>query len=427
MHRCHKIRLVPTTAQRDYFARACGTARFSYNWALAEWKRMYEARKADPSLAAPSEITLRRQLNAVKAEQFPWMADVTKCAPQQAIKNLGAAMQHFFRRVKTKKKSGHGYGYPAFKRKGVRDSFRADNGPKDAASSAVEVVGRRIKLPRCGVVKMREEVRFPGRVLSATVSRQADGWYVALLVDTDQFLTSVADRGGVGVDLGVKSFAVLSSGEVVPALKPHRSAQSRLRRLSRSLSRKVKGSRNRAKAKAKLARLHLTIANVRKDALHKLTHHLATRYSHVAIEDLNVSGMLHNRHLARSIADSGFAEFRRQLEYKAEMTGTVVSVVDRFFPSSRTCSDCGELNRSLTLAQREWTCLGCGVVHDRDLNAAKNILAASCAVTACGAEGSGGTLRRAVKPSAMKQESSVSYFGHGLSNGLTFLQSERTL
>jgi putative transposase len=173
--RVHKIRLDPTAAQAVYFARACGTARFAYNWALAEWKRQYEVG------GKPNEGALRKQLNAIKAAEFPWMAEVTKCAPQTAIKNVGLAFEHFFRRVKLGQKPG----YPRFKRKGVRDSFRADNGPENVTSHAVQVVDKTVKLPRCGVVRMREALRLTGRVLSATVSRVADGWYVSLSVETE--------------------------------------------------------------------------------------------------------------------------------------------------------------------------------------------------------------------------------------------------
>lgn len=393
MHRVHKIKLDPTREQAIYFARACGVARFAFNWALAAWKEEYEAG------GKPNEAALRKRLNAVKAEQFPWMAEVTKTAPQNAIKNVGIAFQHFFRRVK----QGGKPGYPRFKRKGVHDSFRADNGPANATSNAVECVGRTIRLPRCGVVRMREQLRFSGRTLAATVSRQADGWYVAILVDTNDCLSGPLDRGTVGVDLGIKALATLSTGEVIPALKPHRAVHARLVRLSRSLSRKQKGSSSRAKAKTKLAKLHQRISNVRQDALHKLTTKLATEFDTIAIEDLNVSGMLKNRHLARSIADAGFAEFRRQLTYKATMTGAHVHVVDRFFPSSKTCHSCGTIH-PMKLSERVMVC-DCGMVLDRDLNAALNLKqhAASSAVSACGEEGSGhGSI--VTKPASVKQE-----------------------
>ncbi|MFL9932410.1 RNA-guided endonuclease TnpB family protein [Paraburkholderia sp. RL18-103-BIB-C] len=359
--RVHKIRLDPTAEQAKYFARACGVARFAYNWALAEWKRQHEAG------GKPNEAALRKQLNAIKAVEFPWMAEVTKCAPQVAIKNVGLAFDHFFRRVTLGQKPG----YPRFKRKGIRDSFRADNGPVNASSHAVQVVSKTVKLPRCGVVRMREELRFAGRVLGATVSRTADGWYVALAVETEERLKAAEDRGAVGVDLGIKTLATFSNGSGAPALKPHHAEHKRIVRLSRSLSRKQKGSANRAKAKTKLARLHLSIANVRKDALHKLTTTLATNYSTIGIEDLNVSGMLKNGKLARAIADAGFFEFRRQLEYKAAMTGAQVIVIDRFYPSSKTCSGCGAIH-AITLSDRVIEC-GCGLKMDRDLNAAINI------------------------------------------------------
>ncbi len=397
MHRVHKIKLDPNQAQAEYFARACGTARFAFNWALAEWKRQYEAGEK------PSAFGLSRALNAIKAEQFPWMAEVTKCAPQQAIKNVGVAFDNFFRNLKCGRKPG----YPRFKRKGLHDSFRADNGPPNASSNAVECVGKTIKLPKIGVVRMREALRFSGRTLSATVSKMADGWHVAILVDTADCLSGPLDRGSVGVvgvDLGIKELATLSTGEAIPALKPHRVAHKRLVRLSRSLIRKQKGSANRAKAKAKLARLHLRIANVRKDALHKLTTRLATTFDAIGIEDLNVAGMVKNRSLARSISDAGFAEFRRQLEYKCVMTGARVHVVDRFYPSSKTCHQCGTIH-PMKLSNRVMVC-DCGNVMDRDLNAAMNLKnkAASFAVLACGAEGADVVLSGNVKPAAMKQE-----------------------
>ena len=397
MHRVHKIKLDPTAVQEEYFRRACGVARFAFNWALAEWKAEYEAG------GKPNEAALRKRLNAIKAEHFPWMSEVTKVAPQNAIKNVGIAFQNFFRRVK----QGGKPGYPRFKKKGMHDSFRADNGPQNSESHAVECVGKTIKLPRCGVVRMREELRFVGRTLAATVSRMADGWYVAVLVDTTDCLSGPLHRGTVGVDLGIKEFATLSTGEIIPALKPHRAAHQRLVRLSRSLSRKQKGSSNRAKAKTKLAKLHQRIGNIRTNALHKLTTKLATEFDTIAIEDLSVSGMLRNRHLARSIADAGFSEFRRQLEYKAVMTGAHVHVVDRFFPSSKTCHSCGTIHR-MKLSDRIMVC-DCGNIMDRDLNAAMNLKnnAASSAVPACGEEGSGSDRKIKVKPASAKQEVEV--------------------
>lgn len=216
------------------------------------------------------------------------------------------------------------------------------------------------------------------------------------------------NQGAVGVDLGVFVLATLSTGETVVGPKPHKALQNRLRRLSRSLSRKVKGSANRKKAKERLARLRARIGEIRRNALHKLTTDLTRRFHTIGIEDLNVSGMMANCRLSRAIADMGFFEFRRQLEYKAARRGGAVVVADRWFASSKTCSACGHKLAMLPLAMRTWECRGCGAQADRDVNAAINLrnMAVSSTVTACGEEGSGAARKRGAKPSSAKQESS---------------------
>jgi putative transposase len=382
MIRVHKIKLNPNSAQSEYFGKACGVARHAYNWALGKWIEQYEAG------LKPSALALRREYNAIKPIEFPWAMEVTKCAPQQAIKNVGTAFQNFFRRVKQGVK-GKKVGYPKFKKKGVHDSFRADNGPQEKGADAVSVDGKSVKLPVIGWVRMRESVRFPGQIKSAVVSKMADGWHVALAIETEAQLERKANNGTVGVDLGIKALAVLSNGETVEGPKPHKKLLKRLRRLNKSLSKKVKGSANWRKAKTKLAKLHKRIADIRNDAAHKLTTRLATEFDTVAIEDLNVSGMVQNHCLARSIMDGGFSEIRRQIEYKAKMTGSNVVIVDRWFPSSRTCSSCG-LIHIMPLSSRRMVC-DCGNDMDRDLNAARNLAkyAASSAASACGASSSG--------------------------------------
>ena len=388
----HKIALDPTNKQRTYFARASGTARFAWNWALAEWQRQYAARREDESLPQPSDAGLRRQLNAAKREQFPWMFDVTKCAAQEAIIDLGAAFRSFF------EKRGR---YPRFKKKGLRDSFCAANEAGTFRSD-----GKRIKLPIVGWVRMREAVRFTGKLKRVTVSREADRWFASIMVETDDIKPVEQPKEAVGVDLGVTTLATLSDGDPVPGPKAHKALLDRLRRTSRSLSRKRKGSANRRKAKAKLARLHSRIAAVRRDATHKATTMLAKTYRRIGIEDLNVRGMARNRHLARSIMDGGFFEFRRQLDYKARFYGATVVVADRWFPSSKTCSCCGSVKAELALSQRTFHCDACGHEIDRDLNAARNLehLAASSAVSACGEERSGAVRKPRVKRASAKQE-----------------------
>ena len=388
----HKICLHPNNKQATYFAKAAGTARFAYNWALAEWQTQYVVWKDDNSQPKPSQFALRKQLNAIKREQFPWMLEVTKNAPQMAIIQLGAAFKNFF--------SGRAK-YPQFKKKGrSRDSFTLTN-------DQFSVDACRIRIPNLGSVRMRETLRFSGKILSATISRTADQWFASITVDTDQnHLLPAENQGVVGVDLGVSALATLSTGEIVTGAKPHQALLSRLQRLSRSLSRKVKGSNNRHKAKAKLAKLHARIANIRKDTLHQLTTDLTRRFHSIGIEDLNVSGMVKNRHLSRAISDMGFFEFRRQLAYKAEMRGSIVVVANRFFASSKTCSACGAKVEKLPLSIRQWDCPTCGTSHDRDVNAAINLAnhAVSYTVSACGGEGSGLGRKPKTKPAPTKQE-----------------------
>lgn len=389
----HKIALDLNNQQASYCQKAAGTARFSYNWALAEWNAQYQAWKLDNAKTKPSQAALRRQINAIKREQFPWMLEVTKNAPQMAIIQLGEAFKNFF--------AGRA-SYPQFKKKGKsHDSFTLTN-------DQFAVKDSRIRIPNLGWVRMRESLRFNGKILSATISRTANRWYASISVETENTsqLPKAKNQGVVGVDLGIKALATLSTGETVTGAKPLKRLIATLKRLSRSLSRKVKGSANRHKAKQKIARLHARIAFIRQNTLHQLTSHLTSRFHTIGIEDLNVKGMVKNRCLSRAISDMGFFEFRRQLEYKAQMRGGLVVVANRWYPSSKTCSVCGDVQASLPLSVREWQCPNCHTQHDRDKNAATNLAnyAVSSTVSACGAEGSGSSRKARTKPAAMKQE-----------------------
>ena len=375
MIKAHKIALDPNDRQLTSFRKAAGCARVAANWALDEWKAQYAAGEK------PSEISLRRKLNSIKRAEFPWMSESSKNVPQQAIKNLGTAFTNFF-----KKRAK----YPRYRKKGLHDSFRADGGP-----GTFEVAGNSIRLPRIGWIRMRESLRLHGKLLSATVSRRAQRWYVSIQVEVQEAPFVRKNHGTVGVDLGVKTLATLSTGEHVEGPKPLKAARKRLRLLSKSVSRKKKGSKNREKAKAKLAKQHARVHFVRQDFLHKLTTSLVERFDVIAIENLNTKGMTRNHKLARAISDMGFFEFRRQLEYKALWYGTQIVVADRWFASSKTCSACGTVLEELSLSVREWTCPDCGAVHDRDVNAAINLknLAGSSPVSAC-RPGSAGSLRK---------------------------------
>lgn len=382
MIRSHRIALDPNNAQATYFRRACGVARFAYNWALSEWEKEYEAG------GKPSWTALARRLNAIKRTEFPWMMEVTSYAQNCAVINLGGAYEKFF-----KKRSRH----PKFKKKGVNDRFEIH--PKDSP-----IRGRKVRIPVLGWVRMRQEVRFQGKIKSCVVSQQGGRWFLSVAVDTQDQPAASENQAAVGVDLGISALATLSNGEKIPGPKPHRALSLRLRRLNKSYARKVKGSRNRDKARRKLSRLHARIGNIRKDALHKLTHRLTRDFGVIGIENLNVAGMVRNRSLARSVSDMGFFEFKRQLTYKAKWRGVRVMEVGRFFPSSKICSACGLVIESLPLSVRSWIC-PCGAEHDRDVNAAINILAAGLAVSARGEESAGGTRKGAVKLASVKQES----------------------
>jgi len=390
----HKIKLKPNNKQKTYFAKCSGVARFAYNWALEQWQKQYAKGNK------PSEASLRRQLNAIKAESYPWMLEVTKVASQQAIKNLGNAFKRFF--------NGQGK-YPCFKKKGFHDSFRADNGPAKQGADAVKISNKKIKLPRIGWIRMREVLRFQGQVMSVTISRRADSWYAAISVEGSKLPYERKNHGSVGIDLGIKALATCSNGQIVIGPKAHSALLQRLRRISKSLSRKVKGSRNFNKAKQKLAKLYARISNIRADSLHKLTTELVLNYSQIGIEDLNVKGIAANKKLSRHIMDQSFYEFRRQLTYKSTWYDTELVVIDRFYPSSKTCHVCGYRNENLKLKDRSWQCI-CGKIHDRDLNAALNIkkfmsTVSSTGIDACGAESAGvsDVLKRETMP-CMKQE-----------------------
>jgi putative transposase len=390
----HRIRLDPNNVQAIYLARAAGTARFAYNWALVEWQRQYQASLVDPALPKPNEAALRRRLNAIKRTEFPWMLEVTKNAPQIAIMQLGRAFENFFT---------HRARFPAFRRKGRDDRFTLSN-------DQFRVEDKRIRIPKLGWLRMRESLRFDGRIVSAYISRLAGEWFASITVDMPDGLSlpPAENQGVVGVDLGVKQLATLSTGETFAGPKALRTLLVRLRRLSRDLSRKVKGSRNRGKARLKLARLHARIANLRRDSLHQLTTSLTRRFHTIGIEDLNVKGMLGNRCLSRAIVDMGFGELRRQLMYKAAWRGGQVVVADRWYPSSKTCSHCGYRLEELSLDKRQWTCPGCEMQHDRDVNAAINLrnMAVSSTVSACGGDGAGLARECKAKPAPEKQESS---------------------
>lgn len=355
--------------------KACGVARYTWNWALAECLRQYEEHGTMPDFGA-----LKKRWNQ---EKPAWVYESPRDANSQPFTALRKAYLTFFREWR---KGNRQAGRPTFKKKGkCRDSFYVSN-------DRFVVHGLSVTLPVIGAMPMTEELRFAGKILHGTVSREADRWFLSVAVKGD-FARQRTGDGIVGVDLGIKALATLSTGEVIAGPKPLRRKLKKLARLQRWTSRKMPGSQNRKKAAMKVARCYRRITNLRQDALHKLTTMLCRENQTVVIEDLNVRGMQKLRSLSRAVSDMGFHEFRRQLTYKAELYSTTLVIADRWYPSSKTCSCCGVVKADLTLADRIYDCPRCGVQIDRDLNAALNLRTLGQRETyACGHESAGATL-----------------------------------
>lgn len=368
INRAHKIQLDLNHKQAGYMYRACGCARFVYNWGLTEWKRQYEAGEK------PFAYGIKKAFNAVKRDQFPFVLEVTKCAPEDAFSNLGKAFSNFFRNIKQGKKPG----FPKYKKRGIHDSF-------GLANDKITVKGRKVRIPKVGWVKMREEWRFSeDRLLSATISKQAGRWFVSLCSEAEISDPAKKDHV-VGVDVGIKELAVTSDGEFFENPKVLRKAQPRIRLYQKSVSRKKKGSNNRKKAVLGLQRQHYRIFNIRKDSTQKASHAITKVAGLIGVENLHVKGMLGNRRLSKAIADAGFGELLRQIGYKAAWRGATVVKADRFYPSSKMCSSCGLVKSDIGLSERTYKCVECGLSLDRDLNAAINLrqYAVGSTVKAC--------------------------------------------
>src|SRR6266699_2776797 len=307
--RGYKTELDLNDEQRTACLKHAGASRFAYNWGLARSQEAYRA-----TGKRPSAIDLHRELNTLKRTDFPWMYETSKCAPQEALRDLDAAYKHFFRRVELKKqgKWKGKLGFPTFKKKskGI-GSFRL--------TGSIKVFSDAVQLPHLGQLRLHEHDFIPtdAKVLSATVSEQAGRWFVSIQVEEEQEKPTPTATTPIGVDLGIKLLATCSDGMTFENPRALKHAQKRLRRLERQKSRRKKGGKNRKKTCRKLAKQHAHVANIRKDAAHKLTCYLSKNHALVAIEDLHVAGMLKNHKLAQAVSDSNFGGIRRQLEYKA--------------------------------------------------------------------------------------------------------------
>lgn len=407
VYRAYKVELNPNNAQRSLFVQAAGCARWAYNWGLRNKIDAYAARKAEATTTkTPTAFNLCKQLVLLKHQPIedggvPWMCSISKSVPQNAIRNLDKAFDAFFRRCKAKTPGPKGF--PRFKSK--------KNGIGSFTVEAYRITSTHIHIARVGLVRLKEHGYIPAdssvRVLSISVSEKAGRWFASVQVERG-VPESVYDPclPAVGVDAGVKELATCSDGRVFANPKALANGLAKLKRLQRQAARKQKGSNNRRKAVAKVAKQHYRISCIRKDAIHKASDAITKHCSAVVLEDLNVAGMLRNRKLARAVSDASMSELRRQIEYKAAWRGVRVITASHWYPSSKTCSACGAVRESLPLSERVFSCHTCGHVQDRDLNAAINLqnLAVSSTVTACGVEGAGRPRKRSVKPATSKQE-----------------------
>ena len=363
--RAYKTQLDPNNVLRTQLLRHAGAKRWAFNWGLR--RKIEEVEKTGKS---PSATALHKELNGLKKappeeDGVSWMYEVSKCAPQDALRDLDQAFANFFRRLKTGEKPG----FPRFKsKKKGSGSFRL--------TGAIRVFERHIQLPRLGRLRLKERGYLPFdnpkvRILSATVREQAGLWYVSLQVE--EVLPREPSPETGGVDVGIRALATLSDGTSFGNPRALAKGERKLKRLHRALSRKKKGSKNRKKALRKLTRQHARIAHVRENALHAISAAISKRFGVVGAEDLNVSGMGRNRCLSKALHDGALGELLRQIRYKVEWAGGRVVLANLFYPSSKTCSTCGQVKAELKLDERTYRCDACGLVLDRDHNAARNL------------------------------------------------------
>jgi putative transposase len=369
MIKAYRTEIDPNNKQLSLFRQMIGASRFIYNWGLAEWQRQYEAGEK------PSQYKLRKQFNAQKDDTCPWIRDLPYSIIEAEFINLGNAFDNFFRRVKN---GCEEVGYPRFKRRGVNNSFQLRGYRVDGRTILLGRMVGSIRIKEVDYIPdgMRYTPNVPGGGVYVTVSLVGGRWFVS--VPHDDGKPEPPRRGGdiIGVDFGSKSLAVCSDGTVYE--NPHilREALPELSRLNKELSRRTPGGENWQKTKLKLQRCYAKIASRREWELHNISHDLVINKKPgiIVLEDLNVSGMMQNRHLSLAISDLGLSELRRQIEYKAKTHGVKVIIASRWFPSSKLCSECGAIKENLTLADRTYIC-ECGAIIDRDLNAARNLAA----------------------------------------------------
>ncbi len=364
--RAYKFRVYPTPEQAEMLAKTFGCARFAYNYMLRQRTNAWFQRQEKVGYHETSAM-----LTALKKQpDFLWLNEVSSVPVQQSLRHLQTAFGNFFARRNK---------YPTFKKKDGAQSA-------EYTTSAFKWDGKQLKIAKAGVLNIRFSRTIPKAaiVTTVTVSKDTAGRYFVSMLCTDQVQAKPTVESKVGIDLGLTHFAILSTGEKIASPKAFVTNEKKLAKAQRVLAKKQKGSANRKKAKLKVARLHAKIADTRKDFLHKLSTRLVNENQVIAIETLAVSNMQKNHCLAKSISDASWGEFVRQLEYKSLWYGRTLVGIDRWFPSSKRCNDCGYTVKKMPLNVREWVCPECGAIHDRDINAARNVMAAGLAVSALG-------------------------------------------
>lgn len=365
--RAYKFRLYPTPQQEIALARTFGCARFAYNYMLRQRTDAWFERKEKVGYHETSAM-----LTALKkTEEFSWLNEVSSVPVQQSLRHLQTAFGNFFARRSK---------YPTFKKKDGAQSAEYTTSAFKWADGKLRIA----KMDEALNIRFSRTIPKAAKVTTVTVSKDCAGRYFVSMLCTDQVQAKAPVAAKVGIDLGLTHFAILSTGEKIAAPNTFRKNEEKLAKLQRRLAKKTKGSANRKMAKLKVAKLHAKITDSRKDFIHKLSTRLVNENQVIAIETLAVSNMQKNHNLAKSIADAGWSEFVRQLEYKSLWYGRELVGIDRWYPSSKRCFDCGHTVKKMPLNVREWTCPECGTIHDRDINAARNVLAAGLAVSALG-------------------------------------------
>jgi len=397
----YKAELGPNNKQISLFYKYCGTARFAYNWAL---NKQIDAHKNNEKFM--SSIDLHKEFVKLKKTEFVWATEISKWVPQEAFRNLCKAYDNFFKNLKNKKIKNKGF--PKFKSKKNRNgSF--------TVCEPIHIFRNSIQLPKLGIIRLKESDYIPlhGRIINATVSQRANKWFVSVTMEQPDKVFEGKKDETIGVDLGIKELATCSDGTIFKNPRILKNKLKKLKILQKMIEKKIEGGENREKARRRLAKLYYKISCIRTDNIHKITTRLTKTKSCVVIENLAISNLMKNHKLAQAISDTGWCEFCKQLKYKGKKFNCNIIVADRFYPSSKMCSQCGNIKKDLKLSDRIYCCEVCGLEIDRDLNAAINLKKFSTVgftgFKACGERDRYLDTSESKQVASMKQEATIGF------------------